>query len=377
MTRKVKRAIGRGAASVAALTLALAFVACGAGTQPPSATKASPNEGACGEIRRAAHTVPTNGSCLAQALVLSGDVSGNVQRSVLDQACDTRAVRGEGLPSPVFHIVLVGQPYSLMLVPPLPYDHGPVVISASDPHVRPAVGNPAPLARLVRDTSDRSIQWTAAGGTITYAEDASHGSVDLEMARVGATSSGVRIGGNWRCGSPPLEASPDPTSPCGRAFVGVGLEPDQVALLRKGACVGVDLSLQGDVSGHADHAVGLPTVGEVGATYPCGGDGAYHYTATIGFGIEDETLFLAWNFNHLAGGGFGPIQPGTYGPTYSYRPGIPPVPAVELSTGQATWAATTGQFTIGHLRTAGTIDMDFVGESDPTKRVHVAGNWSC
>ncbi len=324
--------------------------------------------------------------CLTQALQITGELHGSVAQAYAigatgvgpTQMCGVPK-RWANFPQARLAVVIGNKAYRLRISAPGNSAHQPFTINN--------LGGAVELASI----ADPNADWNQASGTLKLNPDGITGSIDADLVRDVAGAKPVHIRGTWACGAPFAKPAPDPSVPCSLFYALNQLQAEDLARIKASACNAQDLTFNGDVSGHLDHAITDTAI----QRYPgIDGDGycnnvGTQYIASLKFSIGDETFMLV--FNPKSDSYFSPIGPG------QYSAGKSPLRAnAYLWLGHADagqngrfvadgglgsgvwWYGSQGSFTIASDLKSGTIDETFEGSpSHSGSSVHVSGSWRC
>jgi hypothetical protein len=346
-------------------------VGCGSSSTGTSA-RPSPAPVTCAAIYQALGLGPSvvadsdqHGQCVLQHLQVSGEVSGQILVGHL-QDLPERNCSKPGLGQPFsttglrLDVLIASKPYVLLIRPPGKY-LGQQTTSTSDVAGAVTIQVPTALADYVSTTGTMTVEASGHAGTMN---------VDLKRDVVGATP--VHVKGDWSCGPPPAQPTPDASVPCSAYFAAANLPPGTVDP-KSVPCLPQDLTFSGGLSFHVKEAVNLPGTGGPS----CGGltsDDQQNYSSKQSFaggGFEYDLSFTT--HNDLING---PLTFPDFGPTYTTASGSQ-APTLTLTTGAVTWSSTAGKYSVAADHRSGTVNMDLVGGLSTNQAVHVSGSWRC
>jgi hypothetical protein len=323
--------------------------------------------------------------CLSQALQVSGELNGAVGQAynvAADSSDPTQMCsepkRWNGFPQALLAIVLGNKAYRLRISASGSSEHQGLTLSRVQDHVE--------LVAI----ADPSADWNQATGTVTLNPDGITGTIDASLLRDVSGARAVHITGQWACGAPQV-ASFDTSLPCASFYALNHLQDTDVARMKTQACNPENLTFNGDISAHLDHAITDTSISAQAGPdgdNNCGSAGN-NYDASLKFSIGDESFLLDLYPRSLSESPLGPGQfPAGTGPfsanamlwlgqADSSHNGLF-VTDGGLDSGVA-WYGNGGSFTIASDMKSGTIDEMFQGLSPDhaSSTVHITGSWRC
>ena len=201
------------------------------------------------------------------------------------------------------------------------------------------------------------------------------GSMDVDLKRDVVGANPVHIKGDWSCGSPPAQPSPDPSVPCSTYFAAANLPPSVVDP-KSVPCLPQDLTLTGGLRFHVTEAVNLP--GGSFHSVMCGGllsSDQQNYASKQSFADSGTAYDLVFDTHREPING--PLPFPDLGPSSESAGVGGPTPSLTLSTGAVNWSSTGGTYHVNADHKTGTVNMDLVGGLDKNQTVHVSGSWRC
>lgn len=365
----------RALATVALLLGAMVLAAgCGQSSGASAVPSPSPTPITCDAIYQALGLRPSDitdseqqGRCVQQNLQVSGEVSGQVLVGHLQDRPERVCAKprlGTGFTGVGFHldVLVASKPYVLVLRPPGTYRGEQ---STTSTEVTGAVALQAP-----GELSD----YGSITGQMTMDASGFRGSMDVELKRDVAGANPVHITGDWSCGSPPAQPSPDASVPCSSYFAAAN-SPSGGPTPGSLPCLQQALTFSGGLAFYVTEAVNPPT-GFVGVQ--CGGlvsSDQQNYRSRQSFADSGNAYDLVFDVHREPIRG--PLAFPDFGPSSESASTGGPSPSLTLSVGAVKWSSTAGTYHVNPDRKTGTVDMDLLGGLDKNQAVHVSGSWRC